>query len=101
MVAQRTREIGLRMALGSSVGKAIAYVAGAGARASAAGLVIGLSLCVLALPVMRSVLYGVAVFDPPTLLAVTATLALITLAATLLPALRIARIDPATTLRDE
>ena len=101
IVAQRTREIGIRIALGSSVRQAMAHVAGSGLRASALGLVLGLLLCVAALRALRSVLYGVGVYDASTLAAVIFTLVLVTLLATTVPALRIARIDPATTLRDE
>jgi ABC-type lipoprotein release transport system permease subunit len=50
---------------------------------------------------LRSVLYGVGVYDAPTLVGVTLTLAAVTLLAATAPALRIARIDPAQTLRDE
>jgi predicted permease len=101
MVAQRTREIGIRIALGSSVRQAMAHVGQAGVRASAIGLVAGLVLCAVALRAMRSVLYGVGVYDATTLVAVVLTLAAITVTASVVPALRIARIDPATTLREE
>ncbi len=101
MVAQRTREIGIRMALGSTVRQAMAHVGGSGLRASGAGLLLGIGLCAPALRVMRSVLYGVGVYDPPTMGAVLGILAIITLAATVAPTLRIARIDPARTLREE
>jgi len=101
MVAQRTREIGIRMALGSTMRQAMAHVGGSGLRASAAGLLVGLALCAVALRVLRSVLYGVGVYDVPTMATVVATLAIIALAATIAPTLRIARIDPAKTLREE
>lgn len=101
LVAQRTREIGLRLALGSTVRQAMAHVAGSGIRASAAGVVLGLLACALALRALRSVLYGVGVYDAPSLLVVVGALALVTLLATALPVARIARIDPAQTLRDE
>ena len=101
MVAQRTREIGIRMALGSTVRQAMAQVGAAGLRASGVGLLLGLALCAMALRAMRSVLYGVGVYDVPTLAAVVTTLAVIILLAALAPTLRIARIDPALTLREE
>lgn len=100
-VAQRTREIGIRIALGSSIHQAMVHVAGAGVRASIAGLVAGLILCMAALRAMRSVLYGVGVYDAPTMAIVVLTLAAVTLLAAAVPVLRIARINPATTLRDE
>ena len=101
LVAQKTREIGIRIALGSSIRRAMVHVGGPGVRASAAGLALGMVLCVGALRAMRSVLYGVGVFDLPTLLGVVAVLALVSLVATTVPTLRIAGIDPASTLRDE
>jgi macrolide transport system ATP-binding/permease protein len=101
MVAQRTREIGIRMALGSTVRQAMAHVGVSGLRASGVGLFLGLFLCAIVLRVMRSALYGVGVYDVPTLAAVVTTLAVIILLAALVPTLRIARIDPALTLREE
>lgn len=101
MVAQRKREIGIRIALGSSIRQAMFHVGSSGVLASASGLVIGLLLCATALRVMRSVLYGVGVYDGVTLASVVLTLAGITIVATLIPALHIARIDPVATLRDE
>ena len=101
MVEQRTREIGIRMALGSTVGQTMVEVGRAGAVASCAGLFVGLVLCAGALRVMRSVLYGVGVYDALTLSTVVLTVLLVTLLATTLPALRIAKIDPANTLREE
>ena len=100
-VAQKRREIGIRIALGSTIRQAMTRVGGAGVRASGAGLVAGLILCFAALRVMRSALYGVGVYDLPTIAAVVLVLTLVTLLAATVPVLRIARIDPATTLRDE
>jgi ABC-type antimicrobial peptide transport system permease subunit len=58
-------------------------------------------LCLGTLRAMRSVLYGVGVYDAPTITAVVLTLLVVALLATSIPVLRIARIDPATTLREE
>jgi macrolide transport system ATP-binding/permease protein len=101
IVAQRTREIGIRMALGSTVSQAMVQIGRSGAGASVLGLFLGLALCAGALRVMRSVLYGVGIYDAPTLATVVLTLVLVTLLATTLPTLRIAKIDPANTLREE
>ena len=101
LVTQRTRDIGIRIALGSTIQQAITNISASGIRATAVGLFAGLALCAFVLPVMRSVLYGVQVFDLPSLAAVIATLASVALLAATVPALRIARIDPAKTLREE
>jgi macrolide transport system ATP-binding/permease protein len=101
LVTQRTRDIGIRIALGSTIRQAITQISASGIRATAAGLLIGLALCALVLPLMRSVLYGVGVYDLPSLAAVLATLTIVSLVAATVPALRIASIDPARTLREE
>ena len=101
IVAQRTREIGIRIALGASLSQAMTRVCAAGVRATAAGLAVGLALCAAVLPVMRGVLYGVLVYDAKTGIAVVAALMAVSLLAVTVPALRIARIDPARTLREE
>jgi macrolide transport system ATP-binding/permease protein len=101
LVAQRTREIGIRMALGSTVARAMVEIGRSGVGAAALGLVLGLALCAGALRVMRSVLFGVGVYDAPTILTVILMVATVALISTTVPALRIARIDPAKTLRDE
>ncbi len=59
LVTQKTRDIGIRIALGSSVRQAMAHISASGISASVAGLVLGLLLCFVALRAMRSVLYGV------------------------------------------
>lgn len=101
IVAERTREIGIRIALGSTIRQAMVHIGKAGVGASAVGLVLGLMLCVVSLRAMRSVLYGVGTYDAPTLVSVVLTLSLVTLLATTVPTLRVARIDPAKTLREE
>ena len=79
----------------------MADVAGVGLRASLAGMVLGLLLSFVVLKAMQSVVYGVGVYDPATLVVVLSALALASLLAATLPALRIARIDPARTLRED
>ncbi|MGZ4732912.1 MAG: ABC transporter permease [Terriglobales bacterium] len=101
LVTQRTREIGIRIALGSTIRQAMAHISSSGVLAAGVGLALGLVLCVITLRTMSSVLYGVGVFDAPSLFAVIGTLAGVTLLAATIPALRIARIDPAITLREE
>ena len=101
IVVQRTREIGIRIALGSSISEAMLRVGGSGVAASALGLLLGLGLSAFALRTMRSVLYGVQVYDTPSILAVLCALTAVTLVATVVPVLKIARVDPAKTLREE
>jgi predicted permease len=101
VVAQKTREIGIRIALGSSIRQAMVHIGAPGVSAAALGLFLGLILCAGALRAMQSVIYGIGVYDLPTILAVVLTLATVTLVATTVPTLRVARINPAETLRDE
>jgi predicted permease len=101
MVVEKTREIGIRIALGSSIRQAMVHVGSPGVRAAVIGLIAGLILCMGALRTMRSVLYGVGVYDATTIVGVVLTLVAVTLLATTVPTLRIARIEPAKTLRDE
>ncbi len=101
LVVQRTREIGIRIALGSTLGGAMRHIASSGLAAAGGGVIAGLACCFFVLRVMKSSIYGVGTYDPVTLAAVPLVLLGIALAASLLPALRIARIDPAETLRAE
>jgi ABC-type antimicrobial peptide transport system permease subunit len=101
LVTQKTREIGIRMALGSTIREAILHIGVPGIRAAALGLVAGLILCVGALRVMKSVLYGVGIYDMPAIASAILVLASVTFLAASIPALRIARINPAVTLREE
>jgi predicted permease len=99
LVNQRTREFGIRMALGCTIQGAMFEVSRSGLAATGAGLAAGLLLSSIAVKLLRSELFGVAVHDPLTLCAVSALLALVALSAAILPTSRIARIDPAETLR--
>ncbi len=101
VVAQKTREIGIRIALGSSIRRAMIHVGTPGIMASACGLILGLVLCAGVLRVLRNVLYGVAVYDGLTILSVVSVFAVVSLVATIVPALRVAGIAPAQTLREE
>jgi putative ABC transport system permease protein len=101
LVTQRTREIGVRIALGATTRMAMINIGRSGVGASALGLILGLIICAGALRALRSVLYGVGVYDAPTILVVALTVSVVTLLATIAPILRIARIDPANVLREE
>jgi hypothetical protein len=101
IVAQKTREIGIRIALGSTIRQAMVHIGAPGLQASTRGLILSLILSAGALRAMHSEFYGVGIYDIPTILTVVVTLASVTLIATTVPTLRIAGIDPAKTLRDE
>lgn len=101
MVTVRTREIGIRMALGSTIGTAMLTIARKVAVAAMIGIGAGLVLCAAVLRTMHSVLYGVKDYDPASLSFAVLALVVVALIATMIPALRIARIDPAQTLREE
>src|SRR5215472_16534124 len=101
LVAQKMREIGIRMALGSTIRQAMLNIGAPGVRAATLGTVLGLILCAGALRAMRSVLYGVGFYDYPTILGVVVILVSVTFIAVTVPTLRIARIDPAETLPEE
>jgi predicted permease len=101
LVVQRTREIGIRIALGSTSAQAMMHVGAPGGIAAAAGLAAGIALSFLTMRVISSQIYGISAYDPVTFLAVPLILALTAGAASFLPALRISRIQPADTLRAE
>ncbi|MGE5199981.1 MAG: FtsX-like permease family protein, partial [Rhodospirillaceae bacterium] len=101
MVAERRREIGIRMAIGASQGSVVGLVMSQGLFVAAVGLVAGLAGAVALNRVIASLLFGVQPTDPMTFVAVTATIALVAGVACGLPAWRAARVDPTMVLRDE
>jgi putative ABC transport system permease protein len=98
-VAQRGREIGVRLALGAEPREIIRLVLRQGLALAAMGAVIGLVAASLAARALTSWLYGVAPLDPVTFAAVPVVLGLATLAACIIPARRAAALDPITALR--
>ena len=100
-VSQRTREIGLRMALGSSGGQTVGLVVRGSLVLVAVGGLIGLGAAVLLARTMAGVLYGVGPFDVPAFASAAAVLILAGIGASLLPALRATRVDPMVALREQ
>ena len=98
-VVQRTREIGIRMALGARQRDVLRLVVSGGARLSGAGIGVGLLLALGLSRVLRGMLYGVDAFDPLTYAGLALALGLVALFASWLPARRAARVDPAIALR--
>jgi hypothetical protein len=100
-VAQRTGEIGVRMALGAARGRVLRMVLSEAFGLLAAGLVLGVILLVVTLRFVEGMLYKVSAFEPMRLAAITAVLAVVAIVASLFPALRAASIDPIQALRAE
>jgi predicted permease len=100
-VTQRTREIGIRMALGARPPDVLRIVVRQGVGLSAVGAIIGILVALGATRYLASLLYGVRPFDPPTFLAVALLLSLVALAACYIPARRASRVDPLVALRYE
>ena len=101
LVTLRTREFGIRMALGADASRVLAMVMRRGAIVVALGLLVGAAGALALTRVLASILYGVTATDPTTYAAMAALLACVALAACLLPAIRAARVDPAIALRVE
>lgn len=101
LVGQRSREIGVRMALGASVQDVVRMVVSQGARLTAAGLAVGIGLGLLLGRAMSSILVDVSPTDPLTLVATVGVLGLAALLAHWVPARRAARVNPIDALRHD
>jgi putative ABC transport system permease protein len=101
MVSQRTREIGVRMAMGARPRDVLKLVVGQGAKLIAAGLGAGLIVAFIAGRIISSLLYQVNATDPLTYLVVPLLLASVALVAIYIPARRAMKVDPMTALRTE
>jgi predicted permease len=101
LVAQRTREIGIRLALGSSMERIFRMILKEGIVILAIGFSLGLAGTVAVGRYVESILYGVRPLDPIVIVSVTLTLGTVALIASILPAWRATRVDPVTALRQE
>lgn len=100
-VRKRTREIGIRVAVGADRGAVLGLVATQGLSVTAGGLALGFCLAVPLSITMRSAFFGVSPLDPLVVTLVVGGMLLVGLAASLLPAFRAVRVDPTVALRDE
>lgn len=100
-VAERTREIGVRVALGATPRGVMQFIMGGGARLGVVGLALGVGGALMVVTTMRGLLYGLSARDPLTFVTVPLVLGLVVLVATYLPARRAVRMDPVAALRSD
>jgi predicted permease len=101
LVARRTREIGVRMALGATTGRVTQLVVGQGARLVALGLAAGVATALALGRTLAGLLYGVTPTDVPTLIAAVVVIGLVAAVSIWLPSRRAVRVNPLTALRQE
>jgi putative ABC transport system permease protein len=100
-VAQRTHEIGVRVALGARPGEVLRMVAGRGVMLASIGIALGLGASAALTGVLQRVLFDTPAADPATFAALTAVFLAVAVTASVLPARRVLRIDPVEALRSE
>ena len=100
-VAQRVREIGIRVALGAQAGQVRWLMSKQGLRLAMAGLALGLVGSLAVTRALQSLLFGVGAAEPATMVSVSVILFAVTILATYVPAARATRVDPGTVLREE
>ena len=100
-VSERRREIGIRMALGADARRVMGLVVGGAIQITAVGVLVGGAAALAAAQVLRTLLFGVTIYDPITVIGAPALLLLTAMFACLGPAARAARVEPVLTLRAE
>jgi putative ABC transport system permease protein len=100
-VAQRTKEMGIRAALGAAPGMLMRFVLGQGMGLAAVGIVAGLGVAAIVVRLLEKMIYEVSVYDAGTFTTSVLLLVLASLLATYLPARRASRVDPMIALRAE
>ncbi len=100
-VAQRTKELGIRVALGARKGRVLQSVVASGARLAIVGVIVGIGVSLVAMPYVRDLLFHVEGPQPVILGAVAALLMLVAVSAALVPGMRATRVDPMEALRSE
>ena len=101
LVAQRTREFGIQLALGATSRKIIHNAVLPGVKLSLAGVVCGIVLSLFATRLLKSLIWGVTTNDTATFLAATTLVMAVAVFASLVAAMRLLKLDPAQTLRNE
>ena len=99
LVSERTREIGIRMAMGADRTRVMRMILGHGLRLTVVGTIIGAMLSIAAVRVLRAMMFEMSVYDAPTFAAVAVLLCIVALIASWLPARRASRVDPVLALR--
>jgi putative ABC transport system permease protein len=100
-VAQRTRELGIRMALGADSRDVLGLIVAQGLKLAITGVGLGLGAALVLTQLMTSLLYGVSATDPVTFIVASVTLIVVAMLASYIPARKATRVDPMIALRHE
>jgi ABC-type antimicrobial peptide transport system permease subunit len=101
IVSERTREVGVRLALGAQPQELLRMIVGQAAKLAGIGVAVGVAAALPLAPLLDSQLYGIESFDPTTFISVPVVLMVIATLAAVVPATKAMRVDPVTALRIE